>query len=173
MKSSRSGWHWRELGNGEFDALWPLVRALEGRADRTLWVGSLRRWVGRARTRRGAAALHYASSPVLAGCLYDCFEEEGGQGRCLRLSRVWMVEPGLPGRVAEGLLTCARAFARQRGCLRLFLPRRALRGGALPAGLDRSLPRLALRGTADGWLLELERYLDDPPPAPTTDGRRR
>ncbi len=173
MKGSHSGWHWRELGNGEYDILWPLIRALEGRADRTLWVASLRRWVGRAQDRRGAAALRYASSPVLAGCLYDCFEEEGRQGRCLRLFRVWMVEPGLPGRVAEGLLTCARAFARQRGCLRLFLPRRALRGGALPAGLDRGLPRLALRGTGDGWLLELEHYLGEPIPPPTGNGRVR
>ena len=141
-------WSWLRLGAAELPLIWPLASAASRDLSRDDWQRTTARWL--ALPGRGAVAVRTAQGPALAAFLF-VVEGPRGSPPCCFIVRLWVVEPGLPGRSLRACLTMARDVARHRRCRSVFLERAAIDPGLDPAHVTQCARSCGYLPCRDGW----------------------
>jgi len=149
----RSGWRVRPVGPEDLRRLWPLAQICERGARFDAWRNAWAAWLGAAGGKRLAAALSPAAGGVeCAGWMAELLPQRP-LGRTCLVVRVWLVEPGLPGRVLTAWFGCLRAWARDAGCPRVEVPQAAL-PPVLREEAETCADRAGLAPAPAGWHAE-------------------
>ncbi len=116
-------WSWIRLDATDLPVIWPLVSVGSEELSREDWHRTTATWLEL--PEHGLVAIRVAQGPALAAFL---FVAEGPEGvaPCCFIVRLWVVEPGLPGRSLRACLTMARDFARDSRYQGVFLEQAAV-----------------------------------------------
>ncbi len=141
-------WSWVRLGATDLPMIWPLVSVGDEDLSRESWQRATASWLER--TGRGLVAVRVAEGPALAAFQ---FEAEGPEesAPCCFIVRLWVVEPGLPGRSLRACLAMARDFARVHAFHGVFLERAAVGPHLDDRHVERCAGHCGYLSCREGW----------------------
>lgn len=149
----RSAWCVRAITPDGLWRIWPLVQICEPGARPDAWRNEWAAWLRAAGRTRLVAGL----APVAGGVDYAAWTAERlpqrPYGPVYLVVRVWLVEPGLPGRVLAAWFGCLRDCAREAGCPRVEVPQAAF-PALLREAAETCAGRAGLAPAPAGWHAE-------------------
>ncbi len=141
-------WSWAQLGETELPVIWPLVSVGSEAVSREHWQRTTGIWLRE--NSRGLIAIQCGGGPALAAFLFEAEGPEGSRPCCF-IVRLWVVEPGLPGRSLRACLTAAREFARTSSYHGVLLERAAIDPRLDAAHIDLCAGHCGYLSCRDGW----------------------
>lgn len=118
--SSALAWITRRLAEQELARAWPLARIC-GQGERLEdWLAYWRVWLASGRRHAMVLTAVGGHADLAAWTAEICSGPH--QRQTYLVARLWLVEPGLPGRVLGAWFACVRDLARRNGCTDLEVP---------------------------------------------------